>query len=62
MSDEQVRVMRLLVEIDYEKQDIDTKIRKHTGEVADLLELMVIKGGVIGKLKVLNEIMSKVKL
>ena len=62
MTDEQQRIMKLLVEIDYEKHQIDEKIQSHTGNNSDLIEMLVIKGGVVGKIKVLHDLMSKVDI
>lgn len=62
MSDEQVRIMRLLMENDFEKIRIDKKIQTHTGSNSDLIELLVLKGGVVGKIKVLNELIPKINI
>lgn len=62
MTDEQQRIMRLLVEIDYEKHQIDQKISEHTGNNSDLIELLVIKGGVVGKISTLHDLMGKVDM
>jgi len=56
MTPEQVTVMRLMVVIDQEKVDIDKKIDNHTGTDSDMISLMVIKGGIIGKLETLRDI------
>ncbi len=62
MTNEQETVTRLLVEIDYEKDQIDNRILKHTGSNSDLLELIIIKGGIIGKLQTLHNLMEKINL
>ena len=56
MTNEQTTVMKLLVMVDQEKMDIDKKIDNHKGTDSDMISLMVIKGGIIGKLKTLSDI------
>ncbi len=62
MTNEQETVTRLLVEIDNEKNQIDKRISNHTGSNSDLLELIIIKGGITGKLYTLHKLMEKINL
>lgn len=56
----EVRLMRLLMDNDYQKNKLDKKIKNFRGPTEDLIELIVDKGGIVGRVETLGNILHSI--